>query len=291
MRYLILCLSVYALISCSQKKETQDVETPGKIVLKKLWETDTVLTTAESSIYDPTADLIYVSCIGAMPPIAKDGDGFIAQVNRQGEVVNERWITGIHAPKGMAIVDGKLFVSDIDALISIDIATGKIETSTIIPNARFLNDVAADENGGVYISDSDGETVYLYKDSQFTPILSSDTLGRPNGLFVDGEHLMMLTSGSGVLAKVDVEDKKFKVIASGMPSGDGIVKYKGQYILSSWKGVVYTTGKNGGNVETLLDTSVDKINSADISLIEKEDMLLVPTFFGNSLVAYGLTLE
>src|SRR3712207_6954360 len=54
------------------------------------------------------------------------------------------WVTGPNAPKGMRAHKGVLWVSDIDQIISIDIATGKITRRLKVSGARFLNDVAID---------------------------------------------------------------------------------------------------------------------------------------------------
>jgi hypothetical protein len=39
----------------------------------------------------------------------------------------------------------------------------------------------------------------------------------------------------------------------------------------------------------LLDTSADKINAADIEYIPEKRLLLVPTFFKNTVVAYEVS--
>ena len=43
-----------------------------------------------------------------------------------GKMTEAEWITGLNAPKGMAVLNRKLYVTDIDQLIEIDIKEGKI---------------------------------------------------------------------------------------------------------------------------------------------------------------------
>jgi hypothetical protein len=51
---------------------------------------------------------------------------YISKVSPKGKMVNLKWMTGLDAPKGAAIHDGKLFVTDIDRLVEIGIDVGEI---------------------------------------------------------------------------------------------------------------------------------------------------------------------
>ena len=72
------------------------------------------------------------------------------------------WVTGLNAPKGIAISNdnSKLYVSDITELVQIDIASGKIIKRFNAPGSSFLNDVVADSHGNIYVSDTDTNTIY-----------------------------------------------------------------------------------------------------------------------------------
>jgi hypothetical protein len=84
----------------------------------------------ESVIYSPKQDILFVSNIDGKPN-EKDQKGFISKVSpSNGNIIELSWITGLNAPKGMAIYNNtKLYVSDI------------------------LNDVASDNHGNIYVSD------------------------------------------------------------------------------------------------------------------------------------------
>jgi hypothetical protein len=60
---------------------------------------------------------------------------------------------------------------------------------------------------------------------------------------------------------------------------------KNEYIVSSWGGEVYFVDASGKS-KKLLDTKEQKLNSADIDYDPKTTTLFVPTFFGNSVMAY-----
>ena len=82
----LVILLLVGLSACNTSKETSDSEaveevaeevTTTSVRLEKLWETDTLLTTCESVIYDAGANVLYVSNI-AGNPTDKDGNGFIS---------------------------------------------------------------------------------------------------------------------------------------------------------------------------------------------------------------------
>ncbi|MEO2064920.1 MAG: ATP/GTP-binding protein, partial [Desulfurobacteriaceae bacterium] len=83
---------------------------------------------------------VYVSNVGNLPPDAKDGDGYIALVSKDGKILNDKFITGLNAPKGITFCSGKLFVTDIDRVVVADPERGRILKEVPIKGAKFLND-------------------------------------------------------------------------------------------------------------------------------------------------------
>src|SRR5688572_23132451 len=71
---------------------TDSVQTQQQplVSLEKKWETDTVLTTCESVLYDKERDVLYVSNINGIPD-AKDGNGFISKVSLKGDIIEAQW--------------------------------------------------------------------------------------------------------------------------------------------------------------------------------------------------------
>ncbi len=47
------------------------------------------------------------------------------------------WVTGLNAPKGMALVKNTLWVADVDQMVAIDITEGKILKSIPVEGAGF----------------------------------------------------------------------------------------------------------------------------------------------------------
>lgn len=156
----LMAMALFIMSSCQSKNSNNDSTevTDTKeinVSLEKVWETDTLLQTAESVIYDEANDVLYVSCIAGVPPLAQDEDGFIAKVSpKDGSILDLNWVTSIDAPKGMGIVAGTLYVTNIDELVAIDIASGEITNRYSVEKAEFLNDITVDSDGNVYFSDT-----------------------------------------------------------------------------------------------------------------------------------------
>ena len=262
---------------------TEVVNIPG---LHRLWDTDNVLNTAESVLYDPTAEILYVSCINGVPPTKKDGDGFIGKVNLDGKIIEQKWVTGLSAPKGMAQIKNTLYVTDITRLVAIDIPSGKIIREWPVEESVFLNDVHVSK-GIIYFTDSETSSVYALENEEVKLVLREESLGGTNGIWVDGDYAVVAGYGSGVVHRINLKTKEKEVIAEGVPCGDGVEPCEGGLMVSNWNGQVFHVSYNG-DVTLLLDSREVKLNAADIEVIPEKNLLLVPTFFGNTVTAYQL---
>jgi len=250
--------------------------------LEKLWETDSVLKVPESVLFDGDNKILYAANIDGTDPWAKDGKGSVAKVGLDGKVIATEWISGLNAPKGMGLHKGKLYVADLNELVVIDIAGGKIEKRIVVTGAEGLNDVSVSKNGIVYVSDSKLKKIFVVKDGVTELLL--DTLKGPNGVLIRGDDFYLLDAGG--MYKMN-KDKTLTKITDGMDGGtDGIENISGNdFIVSCWQGVVWYV-KADGSKQQLLDSRPDKKNSADIGLDAKNKIVYVPTFWRNTIVAY-----
>lgn len=286
MTILVLAVSV----ACNQAKqdrepaqeETANAEKKEPVTLTLKWETEPVLTTCESVLHDDDEDVLYVSNINGAPD-GKDGNGFISKVSLDGKVTEAQWVKGMDAPKGMGLHGGKLFVADIDRVHEVDTKSGKITKSHPVKGAKFLNDIAVD-NGKVYISDSRGGSIYLIEDGKLSTFMSD--LQGPNGLFTDNKEIIMALWDAKTLNSVDATSKQVTLRTEGIENPDGIEAIgNNQYLISSWNGMVHHIDKDWKKT-MVLDLRKDSVNSADIEYIKSKNLLLVPTFFKNTVRAY-----
>src|SRR5690606_15287763 len=286
--YSLLILCAFACFAFQKSETKTNFNAP---TLTKLWETDTVLVTSEAVRFHPEKEIISVSNIGGTPPNKKDGDGYISVLSKDGKIINKDWVTGINAPKGLHFYNGKLFVDDIDEVVQIDMETGTIEKKHAIEGAIFLNDLDIDANGVIYMTDSQDEKIYKLVDGQSS--LWLDLKGYyPNGILVEENRVLILSSSKGELIAIDKTTKEKTILATGARGGDGIVATEQGYILSAFQGELFFADKHKVNSEAvkLLDTRNDKRNAADISFNAKENIVYVPTFYGNTVAAYKLAL-
>jgi hypothetical protein len=205
-------------------------------------------------------------------------------VGLDGKVIAAEWVKGLQAPKGMALHNGKLWVADIDRMVVIDVKKGAIAQTIPIEGSQRLNDVTVDTAGTVYVSDMQGLKIYAVKNGKPSVFIEGG-LKRPNGVLAHGDDFYVLDSGA--LIKFGKNKQRTTVVDGMDPSTDGVEHVQGdEFIVSCWAGAVYDV--KGGEKHQLLDTRPQKINSADIGYDARNRVVYVPTFFGNTVVAYEL---
>jgi hypothetical protein len=253
--------------------------------LEKKWETDSTLKIPESVLYDATNQVLYVSNIDGNGG-EKDGVGSIGKVGLDGKIIAIDWVSGLSAPKGMALVKNTLWVADLDELVAIDVTKGQISKRVKVEGAKFLNDVSADSKGSIYVTDSRQKQLWKVDDGKPTQLLDSTQLKGPNGVLVHNKDIYILDAGT--LYRLG-KGKQLEKLAEGMEGGtDGVENVQGnEFIVSSWAGVIYYINGDG-TTQKLLDTRDQKVNSADIGYDAKNRIVYVPTFFRNKIVAYEL---
>lgn len=265
---------ILALVCFFTKLEAQQ--------LKKLWQSDAVFKVPESVLYDATRKVLYVSNIDGTQPWAKDSVGSIGKLSLDGNPIKVDWITGLHSPKGMALVNNKLYVADVTDLVVIDVVKETIIEKIAIEGTQGLNDVCADKQGNIYVTDSRGKKLYQVTKKGVTVLI--ENLKGPNGVLIDKKQIFILDSGS--LLRFESPTLSTE-IASGMEGGtDGIERIdKENWVVSCWQGVIWNINSKGQK-KLLLDTRKEQVNSADIGINHQSKIIYVPTFWKNSVIAY-----
>ncbi len=317
MKFLVLTLilivmsgtALYTGINSILNNNLVQAQQQEQIKINKVWETLPVLKTPESVIYAPKHDILFVSNIDGKPD-QKDQKGFISKVSlSNGSITELNWITGLDAPKGMAIYNNsKLYVSDITDLVEIEIGNGKITNRYNAPGSKFLNDVVVDNQGNIYVSDTGTNTIYKLDinvgnstSSSLQVWLQSPQLNGPNGLHIDNNKNKLIVVSLGPLSKpgggMEVVDIKNKTIGSLGKEGitspfgglDGIESDATEthyYVTDNPIGKVYDVNANGTGYGTLID--LGKQGSADLAFVLGQNMIIIPIMQDNNLVAYKL---
>ena len=277
--------------------------------INKLWETTNDLKNPESVAYAPKQNVLFVSNLNGKPT-EKDQNGFISKVSpSNGNISELNWVTGLNAPKGLAISNNnsKLYVSDITDLVEIDIDNGKIMKRFNAPGSAFLNDVVSDNQGNIYVSDTITNTIYKLdannnnNTSSLEAWLQSPLLNGPNGLHVDNTKNKLIVASLGDMSKpgagIEVVDLKSKTITTLGKEGttspfgglDGIVSDTTDthyYVTDNPAGKVYIVNANGTGYGTLIDLHTQ--GSADLEFIPSQSTIIIPLMQDNKLVAYKL---
>ncbi len=251
----------------------------------KLWESEKVFQIPESVYCDNDNNVLYVANINGSP-VVKDGNGFISKLSKDGEVVDLKWIDGLNAPKGMGQYGNLLYVTDIDELIEIDIEAGEVLSRFKVEGARFLNDIAIDPNGIVYISDTQNNVIYVFDGNSVEEWYTNDDFNGLNGLLYYGNALY--AGSQDLILKINPFNKASKRAAENMGVVDGlnIDEYQ-NFIVSDFSGRLQYL-KPAGEFYTLFNTTDQMINAADVFYDVKDGILYVPTFRDNRVAAYKI---
>ncbi len=279
-----------ALASCnvgSRKTENTEQDSVRKFTLKEVWRTDTILKTPESVIFDRARDILYVTNLN-LEPRMKDNNGFISKIDKEGKIVELRWIEGMSSPKGMTIAGDTLYAADVDEVIVMSITSGEVTKKIPVEGGRMLNDMTSGENGEIYFSDTDANKIYKLSGTRMDEWFYEGLLG-PNGLLLRGDSLFVASQGANNFAYIDITEKKFKVLTDSVTHADGIAftGIPGYYIVTDWDGEIFMINPDFSRT-SLLKTKDLQINTADIEFIPEQNLLLVPTFFKNCIIAYRL---
>lgn len=251
--------------------------------LVKVWETPEGLNTPESACFNPADQIIYVSNIAQTTP---DKVGFLSKLNTDGSILEKQWVKGLNSPKGIAIVNDKLYVADPGLLWEISLKTGEVLKKYGCTFAVALNDVASDSNGKVYVTETKNNMVLTLGKDSLEVFSASEQLGSLNGVCDFGTEILL--GSKGKLIAMNKKTKAIRILAENTGYLDGIVVVdKNKMVTSDWKGIVQLI-EIGKPIEKLKDTTPLKINAADLGYIASKKLLLVPTFSGNKVIAYKL---
>jgi sugar lactone lactonase YvrE len=228
---------------------------------------------------------IFISEINEM---GKDADGQITVIDTSGKA--SVFAKGLDDPKGLAMIGENLFVADKNKIIKItpdgqSIVFAATEAFPVTP--QFFNDLEADPQGNLYVSDSGdimgtGKGGIIYKidaNGQVKLLIDGKQDARvmaPNGLMADdtGDVLIYVDFTSGILYTYNQKTQALTDIAEGFGGGDGVVHHSnGTMYVSDWKnGKVFSISTKGD--VTLLKEGYQ--SAADIAITKDEAYLMVP---------------
>jgi hypothetical protein len=253
----------------------------------------------ESAPYDVATGFFYVSNIGPGPinPLGREPDGYLSRVSAAGSLLDAKWVTGLRSPKGIHRWGNDLLVADVGQLVVVDVAAARIKETIDLDGlgAKFPNDVTVDDRtGDAFVSDTGRNMIYRLPAGSSKPEvwLQSDKLENPNGVFVDGDKLMVAGygvdpdgdgpagRGPGRVLVVDMATKAVAPLGDMAPLGnlDGIEKLDNDWIVGDNTGHVWKVTPDGKA------TDLAKIaHAADLGLRRGDRLAAVPTLSDNTV--------
>ncbi|MCI5787392.1 MAG: ATP-binding protein [Helicobacter trogontum] len=206
-------------------------------------------------------NVVFVSNVGGqLEPLAKDNDGFISKLDKDGNVLAKDFIKNLDAPKGMNSIGNTLYVVDIDKLKGFDMDSGKEVLNIDVKGAVFLNAIEVLDNKTLLVSDTGTGIIHkisLANKKYETFVKLDSKFGGPNGLLIDKKNNRVITvgydpmgKGKGSIVAIDLKSKQIKTLSKPLGALDGIVLAKnGDLLVSDWgenlQGVIYRIDSKG----------------------------------------------
>jgi hypothetical protein len=238
-----------------------------------------------------SGDNVFVSNVGVkLDPFAKDGDGFITKLDRQGNIKALHWADKLNAPKGLIAVNGVLYVADIDRVLGFRMRDGKqvFDLDLAPSGAKFLNAFAGYDSRRLLLSSTDlGKVFVIDLPGHSYSELKFDTPPRgPNGMKKLGSRLMVVEWGSDDKPNgkvrtylLDGFNAKLEKTFEPSPAGyfDGVVSLgANRWLISNWvkfepAGILQMLDTRSGKV-TIASDKIPLAGPADIFLDDRNKL-------------------
>ena len=265
---------------------------PLQAQVTRIFESDTIFKGPESVAYDELRNCLYVSNYNRYP---RDGmiynEDYITKIDLNGHILEKVLVNELTCPTGICVLKDKLYIVERFGVVVFNLQENKTETRYRINNTQFLNDIAVDSAGTIYVSDSGSDIIYRIKDGVCEKWYEGQEIDRTNGVLVDGDRLIVGVNADSSLKAINMTDMTVDLIAT-LPQGtiDGIKKCSKGYLVSHYDGNLYLTG-NDGKITELLNTRPEGIKCADFEYIEKLGLLYIPALKNNRLFIYRYKCE
>jgi sugar lactone lactonase YvrE len=234
----------------------------------------------EAVRYDADLDIYFVSCFNGNT--SGDANGYISKVSGDGEIIELKFMIGtadfpFDAGRGMFITGDTLWVADHLGVHYFDKNSGEhlgfVDFSS--ENPGFLNDIAADNQGRLYVTDTGVRKVYRFNSSGYQTVIE-DLPIMPNGitLLPNGNLALAPWREGPNIYQINPETGELLVFGTvnGSDNYDGIEFFDGALITSTQQDSSLHIMINGQD-ELFIKVSG---RPADIAINPNENVVAVP---------------
>ncbi len=258
--------------------------------VNKEWETNSVFLAPESIVFDSIRNCLYVSNFNDKSGFLKKADTLrnecISKLDLNGNVQEFRWIDGMHNPTGITIFEDILYIVEREGVVIVNIEKQKVEKRIPVTGACFLNDIAVDKDGTIYISDTFKPCIHRIINGKSEVWYSDSLMNSSNGLLIDNNHLLVGNRGAENLLSISLADITTKIIANNLSDNiDGIKKLNNNYLLS-WKSELFILKQGSKKLLFELDNQNDFL--ADFEFIRERNLIIIPQLMSNKIIALRL---
>jgi SMP-30/Gluconolactonase/LRE-like region len=189
---------------------------------------------AESISYDADRDLYVVPSAGIAQDVIPN-DGYVSLVNPDGTTHTLKWIgvnrngLTLNHPLGSDIINGMLYLADIDTVRWFDMKTGEPRGNVQVPGVTRFNDIEVAADGTIYgtqTGDTNSDTWRVYKitpQGQSSVLVSGAPLERPNGIAFDPKgNIVVVNIGTNDVLTFTPAGKLLSTEKAIDPGNDGL---------------------------------------------------------------------
>lgn len=226
----------------------------------ELWRTDHV--DRPEAVHVPHgSDWAYIgNQSGAGEETDPPGQGYVSRLNLVTGAWQARWSDGFDDPLGIVSQGDRLYMVDAGRhVIALDMDSGdELERWTLEIDNIFLNDIAIDPDGRIWVTDTRGGRVFGLVEGSWRLLFEGDPFTGANGIeYVDGWIYVVCSSGVGNLIRVQPDTLATTVLLEGEGSLDGVVTDgRGGLVLSDLRGRLLHWSETSGL--TVLDGYKDE---------------------------------
>ncbi len=283
------------LLSCAEKKVSHIIDG---------------FSLPEGAVSD--GQFIYISNVGKnFKPLDKDGDGFISKLTPDGKIVALHFLPSsdtLNSPKGMAVINHILYVTDIDRIVGYNLSNKKkvYDLSFAQEGTQLLNDLAVRDDHTLFVSAMDIDKIFVVTvdTPAYTLMKLDQPIKKPNGLFWDASTRKLYLGMFGREGNANGKKGDIGVISfdKGYPQYNQLSDYQGNIdgvlvmdntlFFTDWlaygpsKGTLRSMDLTTKEVKDVIDEKID--GSGDFYFDEKTGNVWIPMMKENKVLIHAL---
>ena len=253
---------------------------------------------AESMAYDEVRDL-YVAVNAGIAQDVIPNDGYISLINPDGTTHTLKWIgvdrngLTLNHPLGSDIINGMLYVADINVVRWFDMESGEPRGSVVVDDAQRFNDIEVAEDGTIWATQTGTEesgTWRVYRigpDGDSSVVVEGAPLARPNGIAFDPDgNIVVVNIGDNAVLTFSPDGELVRTEHAVDGGNDGLV------VLDD--GTKYVSSVRIGTVSRIRPGEAAEVvasgipSAASMAYDSKRNRLLIPMNNWNAITIVEL---